>query len=81
MSDKRAKYVGHPDGADLTITYKDGDVVALHVPHGSELPAEVNGRKVPAAFRDSLLQQEDNWTVVNRATGDEVAGKTKKEGE
>jgi hypothetical protein len=62
----KARYVGHPDGVDLTIEYMDGDRVHLHVPHGGELPTEVEGRKVPATFRDSLLEQEDNWTVVRR---------------
>jgi hypothetical protein len=76
MSERRAKYVGHPDGVDLSIPFRDGDMVALHVPHGSELPAEVEGRKVPADYRDSLLEQADNWTSVDRAVGDEVKGKT-----
>lgn len=78
MSDRRAKYVGHPDGVDLKIRYMDGDIVSLHVAHGSELPAEVHGRKVPDDFRDGLLEQEDNWRPVDRAVGDEVKAKTTK---
>jgi hypothetical protein len=76
MSVKKARYIGHPDGVDLSIPFRDGDVVNLHVAHGAELPTEVGGRSVPAAFRDSLLEQEDNWSEVKRATGSEATGKT-----
>jgi hypothetical protein len=34
--------------------------------HGQELPTEIDGLKVPASFRDSLLEQPDNWTKVQR---------------
>jgi hypothetical protein len=76
MSVKKARYIGHPDGVDLSIPFRDGDVVNLHIAHGAELPTEVGGRSVPAAFRDSLLEQEDNWSEVKRATGSEATGKT-----
>ena len=66
MSEIKARYVGHPDGVDLSIPYKDGDVIHLHVAHGSELPTEYEGRKIPASYRDSLLEQTDNWTEVKR---------------
>jgi hypothetical protein len=66
---KKARFVGHPDGVDLSIPYMDGDVIHVHVAHGAELPTEVEGRKIPASFRDSLLEQSDNWSEVNRDTG------------
>lgn len=78
MSDKRARFVGHPDGVDLSIPFNDGDTAHLHIAHGGELPSEVNGRRIPAAYRNSLLEQEANWTSVNRATGDEATGKASK---
>lgn len=82
MSEKRAKYVGGSlTGVDLSIPFKDGDVVQVHVPHGGELPAKTpDGRTIPAGYRDSLLEQEDNWKPVNRATGDDVKGDTAKAG-
>ena len=75
MSQIKARFVGHPDGVDVSIPFKDGDTVNLHVAHGAELPTEVGGRTVPAAFRDSLLEQSDNWTEVKRATGADATGK------
>lgn len=67
MSDTiKARYVGHPDGCNLSIPFRDGDVVHLYVPHGGELPTTVQGRKISAEFRDSLLEQEANWTEVRR---------------
>jgi hypothetical protein len=30
MSVKKARYIGHPDGVDLSIPFRDGDVVQLH---------------------------------------------------
>lgn len=70
MSDVKARYVGGSmTGVDLSIPFKDGDVVQVHVKHQGELPSELpDGRKVPASFRDSLLEQEDNWTTVRRDT-------------
>lgn len=72
----KARYIGHPDGADIAIPFRDGDIVNIHVPHGGELPEQVGGRKVPASYRDSLLEQTDNWTEVKRDPG-----KTTKDGD
>ena len=58
-----------------------GERIMANVAHGAELPAEHEGRKIPASLRDSLLEQSDNWTEVNRATGDETKGKTAKGGD
>jgi hypothetical protein len=78
MSDKRARFVGHPDGAYLEgiPVGTSGETRRLHVPYGAELPAEIDGLKIPASYRDSLLEQEANWTVVNRATGSETSKNT-----
>lgn len=64
----KARYVGHPDGCELAIPVgrEGGDVVHRHIPYNGELPLEINGMKVVATFRDRLLEQEDNWTVVKR---------------
>jgi hypothetical protein len=73
----KARYTGGSlTGVDLAIEFKDGDIVQVHVPHGGELPEEVQGRKVPAAYRDSLLEQTDNWSEVKRSDTS-----TKKDGE
>jgi hypothetical protein len=78
MSERRARYVGHPDGATLEIPVGNGgDRVIRHIPHGGELPSEIGGQKVPASFRDSLLEQPDNWTEVNRATGDDAKARAR----
>jgi hypothetical protein len=73
MSDIKARFVGHPDGVYLPLVPvgTEGEPRPLHIPHGGELPTEIDGHKVPASFRDSLLEQKDNWTLVNRATGDD----------
>ena len=69
MADIRARYVGpSPDGVTLGVRLDDGDLVPVTVPHGGELPQKVDGRKVSTAFRDGLLEQEDNWTSVRRET-------------
>jgi hypothetical protein len=71
MSDKRARYVGgNPDGVHLTVPVStEGEPPRhVHVNHGGELPTEIDGHSVPASFRDSLLEQKDNWTSVNRST-------------
>ncbi len=68
MSDIKARYVGHQDGVTLyvpVLTDNEPDR-HVHVVHGGELPMEIDGHKVPAAFRDSLLEQKDNWTRVDR---------------
>jgi hypothetical protein len=63
----KARYTGGSlTGVDLAIQFKDGDVVQLHIPHGGELPLEVEGRKIPAEYRNSLLEQADNWSEVKR---------------
>jgi hypothetical protein len=72
MSEKRARYVGDPDGCDITIPLANGETRNRHIPHGGEIPIEIDGARVPAAFRDSLLDQPSNWTLVNRATGDDA---------
>ena len=68
MSEIKARYVGHPDGVDLQgIPVGDGDETRrCHVPHGGELPTEIDGLAVPASYRDSLLEQKDQWTQVKR---------------
>lgn len=68
MSEKKARYVGHPDGVTLTVPVSTEGEPPRHVtiPHGGELPTEIDGHPVPASFRDSLLEQKDNWTEVKR---------------
>lgn len=75
MSDKRARFIGSPDGIYLPaipVSTEGEPPRGLLVPHGGELPAEIDGHKIPASYRDSLLEQKDNWTLVNRATGDDI---------
>lgn len=84
MSEKRARYSGpnaDPDGADITIPLANGEIRHRRIPHSGEVPTEIDGISVPASFRDSLLEQKDNWSEVNRATGTAATGKapTKKE--
>jgi hypothetical protein len=86
MSEIRARYVGHPDGAYLEgiPVGTAGDTRNLHIPYGGELPGDIDGLKIPASYRDSLLEQEANWTEVKRATGSDVkstAAKAGKEGD
>lgn len=67
MSDVKARYVGHPDGIEnLSVPLANGDTARVSIPHGGELPSEIDGVSVPASFRDSLLEQSDNWTRVKR---------------
>lgn len=69
MSDIKARYVGpNPDGVTLGVHLEDGDIYPLTVPHGGELPQEIDGRKVSTAYRDGLLAQDGNWTRVRRDT-------------
>jgi len=69
MSDIKARFHGLPDGVNLTVPVAtEGEPPRhIHVPDGGELPTEIDGHKVPAAFRDSLLEQKDNWTRVDRS--------------
>lgn len=77
MSEKRARYTGTSQtGVDLSIPVTDGEFLHVHVGHGAELPAEVDGVKVPASYRDALLAQGDEWSEVRRATGDDVKSKS-----
>ena len=82
MSEKRCRYVGgSQSGVDLSIPYGDGDYVHVHVPHGGELPAKTpDGRTVPAKYRDSLLEQSDNWSAEPAGKSD-TAKADKKEGD
>lgn len=68
MSDIKARFVGSPDGTYLPLipVGDEGETRALTIPHGGELPTEIDGLPVPASFRDSLLEQKDNWTRVKR---------------
>ena len=78
MTDVRARYVGHPDGVDISQVPvgTEGEFRRVHVAHGAELPTEIDGLKVPASFRDSLLEQKGEWTEVKRATGADASGTT-----
>jgi hypothetical protein len=71
MSEKRARFVGHPDGVDLNqIPVGDeGEFRRAHVPYNGHLPTEIDGLRVPASYRDSLLEQRDQWTTHNQPTG------------
>ena len=73
MSDIRARYVGSEDAVHLTVPVSTDGEPDRHVtvPHGGELPAEIDGHKVPASFRDTLREQPANWTRVDRSKKDE----------
>lgn len=67
MSDIKARFVGHPDGVNLAVHVgTEGEWRNIFVPHGGELPTEIDGLKVPVSFRDSLLEQKGEWTEVRR---------------
>ena len=68
MSDIRARFIGHPDGTYLPLVpVGDGDETrSLLIPYGGELPHEIDDLPVPASFRDSLLEQKDNWARIKR---------------
>ena len=70
MSEIKAKFIGHPDGVDLNqIPVGDeGEFRRARIPYGGELPTEIDGLNVPASYRDSLLEQKDQWTQVKRQT-------------
>jgi hypothetical protein len=82
MSQVKARYVGdQPDGVTLGVVLDDGDIRPYHVPHGGELPLEIDGRKVSTEFRNGLLKQ-DTWTDVRRDTGKTTTpAKAEKDGE
>lgn len=64
MSTKKAAYHGASGtGVDVVVTFDDESVSTVHVPHGNQLPTEVDGKPVPARVRDSLLAQ-DGWSEV-----------------
>lgn len=72
MSEKRAVYNGPSGtGVDLLVELSDGQLRPCHVDQGGQLPAEIGGVKVSAAFRDGLLEQDD-WKPRKQATGDET---------
>jgi hypothetical protein len=71
MSDTiKARYVGHPDGIeDFRVPVgTEGEERRISLAHGQELPTEIDGLPVSAGFRDSLLEQKDNWARVRRET-------------
>jgi hypothetical protein len=84
MSEKRAVYRGGSGtGVDLSVPLGDGQHVPVHVDQGAQLPTEIEyggvKHKVPASFRDSLLEQDD-WSEVNQATGPKADGDDDKKG-
>lgn len=79
MSDK-ARYIGgSQSGVDITVPLDNGEDRVITIPQGGELPTEIDGVKVPAGFRDLLLEQKDNWTRVKRPATKPAEGA--KEGE
>jgi hypothetical protein len=79
MTDIKARYVGpNPEGVSLGVRLEDGDLYPYTVPHGGELPQEIDGRKVDKAYRDGLLAQEGVWTSVRRDTKTAKAGEEDK---
>ena len=85
MSDIKARYVGsNLDGVHLSVPVAtEGEPPRqITIPHGGELPNEIDGHTVPAAFRKGLLEQADNWTEVRREkkTTTTAAPADKKEG-
>lgn len=72
MSEKRARYDGPSGtGVDLTVPLENGESRPVHVDQGQQLPSSIDGQRVPASFRDSLLEQDD-WSEVKQATGSET---------
>lgn len=83
MSDEAvARYTGgSQSGVDVTIQYKDGDVVNVHVPHGGTLPGKTqDGRTVPNELVKSLLEQEDNWAPPGKTPAGTSSSAGGKEG-
>jgi hypothetical protein len=54
----------------------DGETRRVHVPHNGLLPEEIDGFKVPASYRDSLLDQPDNWHEFNQEPAKQQAKTT-----
>lgn len=80
MIEKLPRFVGHPDGVEITIpvgvserppSLMYAETYTVHIGYGEQLPADISGRAVPAWFRDSLLEQEDNWTLDAAETAKE----------
>lgn len=71
MSDIKARFHGSPDGIylpNIPVSTEGEPPRGLFIPHNGELPTEIDGHKVPASFRDSLLEQKDNWSRVDRSS-------------
>ena len=68
MSDIKARYVGPNESVHLSVPVStEGEPPRqITIPHGGELPTEIDGHPVPASFRKSLLEQDANWTEVRR---------------
>ena len=81
MSEIKARFVGHPDGTYLPLipVGDEGETRALHIPYNGELPTEIDGLSVDTAYRNSLLDQKDNWTQVRRQTAKAKAPESKPE--
>jgi hypothetical protein len=76
---KRARYDGPSEvGVSLNVPLADGQTVPIQVERGHLLPEELDGQRVPAAFRDSLLEQKANWSAVDQASGGTTAPKNDK---
>jgi hypothetical protein len=75
---KRARYAGPSGtGVELTVPLDDGQIKSVHIEHGHQLPTEIAGQPVSAAFRDQLLAQDD-WAEVDQTTGDKTNSKAAK---
>jgi hypothetical protein len=75
MSEKRAVYRGPSGtGVDVTVELDSGEFRNVHVDQGAQLPTEIDGQPIRASFRDSLLQQDD-WSEVKQATGNDTKKK------
>jgi hypothetical protein len=74
---KRARYIGGSGtGVTLQVPLADGQTRPVHVEPNHLLPEEIDGQKVPAAFRDSLLDQAANWSSVQQTAGDQQSGRS-----
>lgn len=75
-AEKRAAYRGPSGtGVDLTgVELANGELRSVHVEQGAQLPTEIDGVRVSAAYRDRLLEQED-WHEARQATGNQQPAK------